>query len=301
MEKPLISLLHGIVIVGLISAGPYLYAGPNQQVVIRAQVFNGYARTKLANGTFKPERFALARGTHWKNRKLDKSIDALEFPSIARTIAGPLIQQQYLPSADPQQTELLILVSWGTTTGSAEGDYDHAQSAVFEAMNVMSAAKRTNTQPAAGTMEALTAALSMQEMENRLRDRNNVQNAEILGYTEAFGQAQHLREFGFGTPGDATYWELEANRYFVVLKAYDFPLLKNEKKRKLLWEARFSIYEQGNRFAEQLPAMTQAAARFFGRDSGGLVHRADLPQTKIEYGEPIIIETVESPRSDAGR
>ena len=35
--------------------------------------------------------------------------------------------------------------------------------------------------------------------------------------------------------------EIEVDRYFVVLLAYDFQVLWKEKKHKLLWETRFSI------------------------------------------------------------
>jgi hypothetical protein len=264
MKPSVVPVFHCVVMAWVLVAGGIARAGSGGDVVVSTRVFNGYERTKLADGTFKPERFAIGKGTHWKSRKIDPSLDGLSFTRIAQTIAGPLRKQGYLPTADPTRTDLLILVSWGVTTGATEGDYDHALPMLRDAMST-------------GGAGALTAALALQAAENRLRERNNVRNAEILGYSDAYVRAREMRDIGFGT-GDSTFWELEANRYFVVLKAYDFPHLRKEKKLKLLWEARFSIYEHRNNFDQQLLGMTQAASRYFGQDTDGLVHRVDVPE-----------------------
>ena len=78
--------------------------------------------------------------------------------------------------------------------------------------------------------------------------------------------------------------ELEEDRYFVVLMAYDFQLLEKEKKHKLLWETRFSIRERNNQFDKQLASMASEASKFFGKDSRGLNHDP-LPEGRVELGE----------------
>jgi len=83
--------------------------------------------------------------------------------------------------------------------------------------------------------------------------------------------------------------ELEDRRYFVVLMAYDFPLMLKQKKNKLLWETRFSIRERGNDFSKQLTAMAEQAARYFGQDSHGLLHKP-LPNVRVDLGETKVIE-----------
>ena len=68
--------------------------------------------------------------------------------------------------------------------------------------------------------------------------------------------------------------EIEENRYFIVLMAYDFQLMWKQKKHKLLWEARFSISERHNQFDRALPGiMTEYAARYFGQPTNGLVRQ----------------------------
>ena len=79
--------------------------------------------------------------------------------------------------------------------------------------------------------------------------------------------------------------DLEDDRYFVVLMAYDFPLLWKENKHKLLWETRFSLREIGHDFSKEFPAMAQYASQYFGQNSHGLV-RTIVPEGHVEIGEP---------------
>ena len=68
----------------------------------------------------------------------------------------------------------------------------------------------------------------------------------------------------FTTAARGSFEDLEARRYFVVLKAYDFQLACKEKRRKVLRETRFSIPQQGNVFAEQLEGMAKQAPGISG-------------------------------------
>jgi hypothetical protein len=77
--------------------------------------------------------------------------------------------------------------------------------------------------------------------------------------------------------------ELEENRYFVVIMAYDYQLLVKEKKHKLLWETRYSIRQRTHGFNQQLAAMTVEASKFFGQDSNGLT-RKPLPEGHVDIG-----------------
>jgi hypothetical protein len=89
--------------------------------------------------------------------------------------------------------------------------------------------------------------------------------------------------------------EIEENRYFVVLIAYDFQLFRKEKKLKALWETRFSINEPHNDFAKALPVMSQYASKYFGQESHGLL-RTQVPEGKVEVGEPKSLGELEAPQ-----
>jgi hypothetical protein len=77
---------------------------------------------------------------------------------------------------------------------------------------------------------------------------------------------------------------LESNRYFVILRAFDFQSSWKQKKLKLLWETRFSINQRRNAFDEALPLMAQYASQCFGQDSRGLL-LARVSEGRVEVGD----------------
>jgi hypothetical protein len=135
-------------------------------------------------------------------------------------------------------------------------------------------------------------------MENHIRDRLDFKNAAMLGYDMSgligTERGNYLAHTALRNERDDEVQEIEDNRYFIVLMAYDFQLMWKQKKHKLLWEARFSINEKHNRFDKALPAMAQYAARYFGQPSNGLV-RQRLLNENVEIGEPTLIQFLTEP------
>ena len=135
---------------------------------------------------------------------------------------------------------------------------------------------------------ALAQVDMLMHIANRQRDQLNMDNAKVLGYLPDLVKMVDYK----GSPRNFRRQELlddvEENRYFVVLLAYDFQTLWKNKQRKLLWETRFSIRERGNDFGKELETMAHYASRFFGKDSDGLV-RKPLPEVRIIIGEPKFI------------
>ena len=290
-------LLSGCSLLGL---APALLA-ENSPVItaVAAHVSEDYVRAKQPDGKFVPEAYTFGEGGIWKGAQTDATIDKLKFLDIARTIAGPLAEQNYVPGRDPEQLKFLILIYWGTTVGSgspsssvAYQNFQATQRPVVppppppSTQSAVAAAKgASDPPPDTGAGDAMLALVGM---ENRDRDRNNARNAAMLGYDAAgligtdYGRT--LAGTARGHQVQDLVEEIEENRYFVVLMAYDFPLLRKEKKHKLVWETRFSIRQRGNDFDQQLAAMAQYAARYFGKDSHGLV-RKPLPETNVSLGE----------------
>jgi hypothetical protein len=125
-------------------------------------------------------------------------------------------------------------------------------------------------------------------VENRIRDRSDYANARILGYGDAMNDARGLQSTARRFEREDLIDEIEDDRYFVVLMAYDFPLLWKDKKHKLVWETRFSIRERRSDFSRQLAAMAESAAKYFGQDSHGLV-RKPAPIAHVDAGEIKVI------------
>jgi hypothetical protein len=148
-------------------------------------------------------------------------------------------------------------------------------------------------------LDQWSAAASMLMMVNHQRDRTDFSNALMLGYDSpgliGTEKGNYVRGTALGVDREDLYDDIEENRYFVVLMAYDFQRLWKQKKHKLLWETRFSIRERSNQFDKALPAMAQYASKYFGVSSDGLV-RERFPQGNVEVGTPSLIEFLSDPK-----
>jgi hypothetical protein len=224
-------------------------------LAVSSTVSADYIRARLPDGSFQPEAYAFGRGGCDGGWLSDPTIDRVHFLDVARTIAAPLASQNYLPAKDPNQTTLLIMVYWGMTNGVADA-------------------------PRGGSRSELASFLDSQG-NNTLLD---TQNARMLGYESVRSESSKRRGTALAFRSLDLVDELQHNRYFVVLMAYDFQLLWKQKKHKLLWTTRFSIPERRNAFDYSLPAMALDASPYFGRSSNGLTHKP-LPEGKVEIGE----------------
>jgi hypothetical protein len=241
----------------------------------------------------------------------------MTFTEVARVIAGPLAAQNYLPVAatSPAKAKLLIMVYWGLTdvpgSVSSSNAYDNlgaiqsqmaaAQSAARVAAGLTSGHYHP-ANPNAGLRDdqlaAYSSALTVINIMNQMRSDADFRNAKMLGYdsSDLVGteKAKYVRGTAFGVERNDLYEELEENRYFVVLMAYDFQLLWKEKKHKLLWETRFSISERHNAFDKALPVMAAYASQYFGQDSSGLL-RTRVPEGRVQVKDPTLIEFISEP------
>ena len=291
------------------------FSSSDRVTAVAAHTSDDDARSKLPDGTFQPEYFAFGEGGHWTGATSDPSIDNLRFIDVARAIAGPLGDQNYLPSRDPKKTKLLILVYWGRTRSPGSLNDSLEVQTLQTADSKLGASKSAQDQKLASatvipsatgpTMvcgriqtvtdnaqvtdridaeNASTSALAVVAAENSSRDQIDVQNAAMLGFDAALRETEGLR----GTPlehrRDDLVQEIEQQRYFVVLMAYDFQLLWKEKKHKLLWETRYSVPERGRDFDKYLISMSERASYYFGRKSDGVMH-LDLPEGHVNVGD----------------
>jgi len=277
-------------------------------VAISSRASSEYVRTRLANGSPQPETFAFAKGGVLNGTE-GGTADMLDFIKVATTIARPLASQSYVSGHDPNTTKLLIMVYWGTTrtpehSSSSTANQiledasavalaaNHPQAVHFNDMDSCAPAQLSQASTTSYAIRdpsqidadsAMTSALAVSAAEDHQRSQLDAKNANMLGYDSSLVESTNYA----GTPLEVRRRdlldELEARRYFVVLMAYDFQMMRKQKKAKLLWETRFSIREQGNDFNKELEAMAAAAAAYFGKNSGTLVHRP-IPEGRVEVG-----------------
>ena len=239
-------------------AGPFSAVSDSEKLTaVSSKAYNGYVRARLAGGSFQPEAYAFGEGGAITPPLMvvrDPTIDDVSFNEIARTIAVPLAGQNYLPTHDPNEARLLIMVFWGRTTGSV------------------------NT------------------LDGQSMDGLNAWNATLLGF-DSRGVSELSLEpslTGYGTSFKMTLFRqsryevldaLAANRYFVILRAYDFQAAWRRRQVRLLWETRFSLSERRHDFEQELPAMARFASLYFGQDSHGLVRIPPIPEGRVDIGD----------------
>jgi hypothetical protein len=260
---------------------------------VSGRVSKEYVRQKLPDGSFRPEAYAFGDGGRYNGTFRDPSIDKLSFLEIARMISVPLRSQNYVPATDVKTEKLMIMVHWGTTDTP---DSFSTTPGSLQQLGAADAAMRFGSNSNQAKNATLLAERS-QAVENLQRDRIDYQNAKLLGY-----DSEGLIGTDFGNWAEHTGWiglhkdeltgEIEDNRFFVVLIAYDFQQYRKKGTLKALWETRFSINEPHNSFDKALPVMATYASRYFGQDSHGLV-RTNVPDGNVKVGEPRSLGTVE--------
>lgn len=276
---------------------------------VYSKTHNGYERTQSSDGALARQTYAVAKGTYEPGLRGDPSIERVKFAGVVRALAPYLARQNYVPAPDRESADLLLVLHWGTTkpfdrgTGMYADAFDQATDVMSNLTNLgrrgavdrmfpQTGGDNANGTPRSAGQVAEQAqaeselgdALIRLEMANRVRERANLHNANLLGYVHEINRRNNGTRFaGGGTAFNELIEDIESERYYVVIGAYDMQaVLKGE--RRLVWETRVSIRTQGNRFDEWLPAMFATATNYFGEESGRLVRRFQRA-TKVELGE----------------
>lgn len=289
---------------GLLSALGSDYIPIGELTVISSTVHNGYQREKLPDGSLKPVSYAFGEGTFEPGSIADGTLNRVKFPQLATLLSAPLAKLGFHPSPDANKIDQLIVVHWGRTIGWDTKGYGDAYSTLNQAHATMKAAFPTltpdmkpdpgapstrgllGTPGAAGEFDNMVLTLELQE---EARARSNAQNALLLGY---YGTLEHIPTFWGNLVShrrEQLLGELEDDRYYVIVAAYDFQSAVKSRQRKILWITRFSLDTRGNDFDQAIDRMVQAASSYFGRSSDGL-QRQRLPNGRATPGKLEVLD-----------
>jgi hypothetical protein len=295
--------------IGLLAFGAAAASQDSLVTAVFSSARRDYVRPKLPDGSFQVETYVVGNGGYGPGVGLNPSIDAVPFPVIVRQMATYLARRNYFPARDANAADLLLVISWGTTHPFGDGTYRNGLDGLSTAMNLVNGLNLKQSQAdkvsgpgagAGGVNPAVMAAandaaesqlLQMQMFEN-MRNQADESNARLLGYMSEINRTNGLTRYaGGGTYFDDLISDVENERYYVIISAYDYKLAAREKKRKLLWSTRVSIQAQGNRFDRSVAAMLAAASHQFGANSNGLIRRyhegvVNLGELKIIGVEP---------------
>jgi hypothetical protein len=268
-------------------------------------------RVKQPDGSFKPETYVVGNGGYAGGTQPIEAGDDVSFPAIVRLTAAHLASKNYLPAKDGKTADLMLVISWGKTIPFNDAPERASTDAVFASMNNLRAAN-SHVKEVEGQGQLQRTADGIQSVSRSLRDANadalegmlyeiqmldnfrtkaNERNARLLGYAKEIMDGDNPSRFaGNGTNYDDLISDVENERYYVIITAYDYKVATQLRKSRVLWTTRISVQARGNRFRDSLATMLANAAGRFGENSGRLIRQ--YHQERINLGELKFLETV---------
>ena len=268
-----------------------LGARQNESVAISAMATPTYVRPTAADGKPQPESYVFSEGKFIGSPTVDVGQGRVTFADITKLLAPDLAKQNYFPATQVPTADILLMVHWGTTTTFVDPMRDIQMERTNEALSDYSA-----NADSAGNADpgALNAAIADQKNASGSALGAIARNAALLGYQPTLAKEQGKI---FSSAEEQTMnEELNEERYFIILIAYDFQAMQKEHKTRRLWTTRLSVRSPGNKFTEALPMLARAGGDVFGRQIDGLV-RVKIPAQggNVKLHEMKILGTVENP------
>lgn len=291
----------GVVFASVLAASPEDEGGKVAVGAVFSQVAKDYQRKTNPDGSIQPDSYVFSFGGQVERTTTDETIDRVHAGDFVELLRKHLAAQNYVLVDDVKSADLLLRVNWGRTVSST-GDLNQsiATNQTANALTAMSGlagigkggySSQEERSAAADATAELESALIMIMAENHWRDTATQFNAGLLGYgaemNKWIGSPALLS--AAGNRLDDLRDDVEEPRYYILVFAFDRRSVTEEHKPRLRWVTRISIRAPGNRFDENLNAMVARAARYFGRDSGGLVQRYE---GTVELGETKVIEVI---------
>lgn len=101
---------------------------------------------------------------------------------------------------------------------------------------------------------------------------------------------------------DAVYSEMQQDRYFVSVVAFDW-VAARAKKRVLLWATKMSIHSKGVTLSDVAKALIKSGGPMFGRETQKPVYislPAPVRDGKVDVGTPVIVPGGDSSKPSTG-
>jgi hypothetical protein len=269
-----------------------------EPVSVAAGADKGYVLQKFGDGKAhtRPESYFFAKGTFFDGGKSDASLKNTSFMAIVHELTPDLARQKYYPSKEPRNADLLIVVHWGMTS-----IVDDATNGQADMDNLMADLKAFN----AGLQKSSIMDSGFVNSDLAIMGGKSAQglssmeaNAQLTGYLSEFRKAEYESlglASGMSDEDRRLREDLGSERYFVILMAYDYTSLRDEKrlgtKPTLLWSTHISISAVGRNFTEALPAMGRVGAGYFGHQEDGLLlNIREVPAGKVDIGTPRTVD-----------
>lgn len=274
-------------------------------VVIRSTAEEAYEKSRWANGVRRRETYVFTPGKFIPGESYDRSLERASFDSIVRVLATDLQKQDYLPSPSIPAADLLLVVHWGATA-RVEQSYD-LEAKSFDTVRELNeeyvaqkefeetAAQNGDFMPAAvsglgGIEQRIDAEISSLHQNQLSTDFGSESTARLLGLSQALNREQ--KTLMYSDHYRALFEMTKEERYFLIVMAYDFPLLRTKGKLKRHWVIRASIRSAGVNFRQAVDRISVVAGNYFGtRQEDVLFDRRTERTGRVDIGEVTVLGT----------
>jgi len=233
--------------------------------------------------------YRFAQGKYFSGEKHDPSLSKMEFETIAQSLMLALQKNRFYPTRDPSACDLLIMVSWGTTM--LDIDWTETMGITDLGNNDVSAelGGASSGDPAQAAAEADAAAYASEVAQVETFNSGSFhQRRSILqlGYDKAFRSDVSRRE------QERYMDDLQDERYFIIVTAFDYPHFVKTREFKAVWSTRYSTRNLGTNFRTALDVMNYAASSAFGINLDNLQETEIDPETRAGFGDLEIVEVI---------
>ncbi len=226
-------------------------------------------------GPEKIQTYQLIKGKRLMGNVADRGFDAVSFEDIVQEISANLERQRYHVEPDLSKCDLLIMVHYGTTI-EFSGD-----------------------PPPVVTLNSYLKPETEDSEEKYRYETIRETVSESVGWVMASqrgkAEEQFFRKKILGMDGQrdlsATSEEeyvsnvnATEGRYFFVLTAFDYPLLK-EGEKKVHWTIRYNMRMIGQSYSDAVKELNLVAGDFFGKDFDGIILKSASDVSNVEMGE----------------
>ena len=255
------------------------------RVTVDSVASEEYQKVQDARSPGDIETIHFMEGQFFGGLSKDKSLERVTFQEIVEGLAPNLAKQNYLPGNDIRTGDLLLVVHYGVA--AVDTPFDELMGITSEEEEALVYGSSVgSTNPDTGEFELGTDVNYDARPSDQMPGAGS--NAQLLGYDRQLRK----RNLTGGEEFDLLT-DLEEDRYFIIVMAYDCQKLLNEGEFALQWSTRFSVRSPGTNFEEAHFALGRAAAPYFGK------HLDDLEREKVPFGRDVDVsigelETVES-------
>ncbi len=265
----------------LLLASGFLGEKKANRVAVRAEARKEYTLARAQDEAQKVQTYHLIKGKYFGGNVADLSLDEATFEEVAEHIGLNLKRQNYYPAEDSAAGDLLIMAHYGASryiSGSGDNDgfdlNDYFPPVVTASGEIYEYELSRNAIPEFyGTvMPSQRAAVKARYVRTKLLGMDGVFSANTTDY-EAFVQQELSNE----------------GRYFIILTAFDLPLLRKGEK-KVLWTTRYSIRTIGQSYDQAIEDLNLVAGNFFGKNLKGLISKRATDKSIVEFGKIEVID-----------